>query len=153
MKTQWHPHSQLYSPPTPISIYSPCQHTSKCAKRVRLNSFCVCVTFLALRIHEIATSLTFSAMGSSYPTFDLFPVPAHLQTQEMSSFELVSCLHNIPSPTDTQRLDGTHTLCYTPLLLKSVIKHFIFSVYFNKYTFLHLILLITFDRVHISQKA
>ena len=26
-------------------------------------------------------------------------------------------------------------------------------VYFNKYAFLHLILLITFDRVHISQKA
>ena len=38
-------------------------------------------------------------------------------------------------------------------MLKSVIKHFIFSVYFNKYTFLHLILLITFDRVEISQKA
>ena len=40
-----------------------------------------------------------------------------------------------------------------PHVLKSVIKHFIFSVYFNKYAFLHLILLITFDRVHISQKA
>ena len=38
-------------------------------------------------------------------------------------------------------------------LLKSVIKHFIFSVYFNKYAFLHLIWLITFYRVHISQKA
>ena len=116
MKTQRHPHSQLYSPPTPISIYFLCQHTSKCMKRVRLNLFCVCVTFLALRIHEIATSLTFSAIGSSYPTFDLFPAPAHLQMQETSSFELVSCLHNIPSPTHTQRLDGAHTLCYTPLL-------------------------------------
>ena len=41
----------------------------------------------------------------------------------------------------------------THKVLKSVIKHFIFSVYFNKYAFLHLILLITFDRVHISQKA
>ena len=39
------------------------------------------------------------------------------------------------------------------VVLKSVIKHFIFSVYFNKYAFLHLILLITFDRVHILQKA
>ena len=38
-------------------------------------------------------------------------------------------------------------------MLKSVIKNFIFSVYFNKYTFLHLTLLITFDRLHILQKA
>ena len=35
-------------------------------------------------------------------------------------------------------------------LLKSMIKHFFSSVYFNKYAFLHLILLITFDRVKIS---
>ena len=41
----------------------------------------------------------------------------------------------------------------TPTVLKSVIKHFILSVYFNKYAFLHLILLRTFDRVEIVQKA
>ena len=51
------------------------------------------------------------------------------------------------------RMFHPHRTLHLNLMLKSVIKHFIFSVYLNKYAFLDLILLITFDRVHISQKA
>jgi hypothetical protein len=39
------------------------------------------------------------------------------------------------------------------LMLKLMIKHFNFSFYLNYFAFLHSILLITFDREKISQKA
>jgi len=41
----------------------------------------------------------------------------------------------------------------TKKILKLMIKHFIFLLYFNKFAFLHIILFITFDRARISQKA
>ena len=58
------------------------------------------------------------------------------------------------NPLDVTNINYELSYIYwTNHVLKSVIKHFIFSVYFNKYAFLHLILLITFDRVEIAQKA
>ena len=111
-----HQHPQPYAPPTSISIYSLCQHTSKCTEQVCLKSFHVCVSFLALQIHKSAMSPTFSAIRPSYPTFYLFPAPTHLQTYETSSFKLIPCLHSITSPMDTRKFNGAHTLSYTPLL-------------------------------------
>ena len=98
-KTQQHLHSLPYTL-LHIFISIACINPAQIA----WNKFHVYVIFLALQIHENSTVCTPSAICPPYPTFYLSPAPTDLQTP----FELVSCLHNIPSPTmDPWKLNST----------------------------------------------
>jgi len=110
----WLPTFSAIPPHTRRSIDSLCQPTSKCMKRVRLNSFHVSMMFSSPTHTRKPKAANTISHTPSYLTFHRFPASTHLQMHETSSVELVSCFRNLFQPYGYTKYQGCwHSQPYT----------------------------------------